>query len=125
MKKDKKLLPTNAMLPAVFCARDTNNFLILIPKKKGKGYLKSCFGWHSKNKAANIFDDEKPDWFVTGDTCDLDAHLSIELKVRWWEKGFDKGIKETIAALQKSFPYVKEWKEDCELFWREVKKNCG
>lgn len=121
---NKKEAGACALLPAVFCARGVHgHLLVLVPKRKGSGYLKSCFGWHGKNEAANVFDEEKPEWFVTGDTCDLDKHLSIELKVYPWEKDFEKGIKETLAALQKSFPHVKEWKEDCALFWREVEKN--
>lgn len=118
MNKDESLQVSPAiakpMLPAVFCARG-RQLLVLIPKKRGGGYLKSCFGWHSKNEAAKIFDEEKPNWFVTGDTCDIDGYLSIDLKLNTWDNDFQKGIEETISSLKKCFPYVIKWEDNSIL----------
>lgn len=96
------------------------SFNIVIPKKRGEGHLKSCFGWHSHNKASSLFDDIKPE--KAGDTCDIDGYLSINTHLRSWEKGYKKLISDIVAALKQCFPYVDKFTES-NVFWDIVIGN--
>jgi len=101
-----------------FCSK---GMLILIPKRRGEGYCKSVFGFHSSNKNCHLFDEIKPDWFV-GDTCDIDGYLHLDLYLNSWDKRFEEGVQLTIEALKTIFPFVTEFKEDDNLFWEMALK---
>lgn len=86
---------------------------VLIPKRKGTGYCKSVFGFHSSNKQSQLFDDIKPEWFA-GDTCDIDGYLDIEIRIpNDWanNKEYKEGLSLTIDALKQCFPFVTEFQE--------------
>jgi ABC-type tungstate transport system permease subunit len=56
-----------------------NALLVLIPKKRGKGYLKSPFGGHHRNDKYNEFltlDDQHD----TSELNDVDGYLHISLR---------------------------------------------
>lgn len=102
----------------------TKSMCVLIPKRKSDGFLKSCFGFDSKNETSKLFDEIKPDWFLTGDYCDLDGYLSLDLRLPIDHPDFKSGIQETVQALLKVFPYVTEFIEDDKKFWAYLlKKN--
>lgn len=89
---------------------------ILIPKRRGVGYCKSVFGGHHSNANHKKFENIKPNWFC-GDTCDVDGYLIIDTKIKTFQIGYDKGLKETLAALKEVFPFISEFKRDYDQFW--------
>ena len=91
------------------------HILIVIPKRKAEGYLKSCFGWHSHNQQSLEWMQLKPD-FCSGDYCDLDNHLDISLNK---DIRFDKKkTAELLYSLKLVFPHIEEFKHDDTLFWK-------
>ena len=64
------------MLQAIYICQ-SSALMVLIPKRRGMGYCKSVFGWHSKNDKAILFDEIAPAWFISGDYTDLDGYLHI------------------------------------------------
>lgn len=97
----------------------SKSLCILIPKRRGTGFCKSVFGWHSANKNCSLFEDVKPSWFC-GDTCDIDGYLQIDLTLSSWDKKYNEGVELTLSALKEVFPFVSEFQENDELFWSAV-----
>jgi len=95
--------------------------MVLLPKKRGVGFRKSVFGFHSKNDDYRTFDSVAPDWFV-GDVFDVDGYLQIDLRLNSWDEKYKEGLRLTISALKWTFKYVSEFKEDDESFWNAL--NC-
>jgi len=102
-------------MTAVYCLQ-YQSMNVLIPKRRGKGYCKSVFGYHSTNDACNKFDSlrdygETPFRWFAGDTCDIDGYLAIDTKVYSWEGKYKEGVELTINALKKCFPFVTDFKQ--------------
>ena len=108
----------NRVLVAVYILQ-SKSLSILIPKRRGGGFCKSVFGWHSANKNCLLFEEIKPTWFC-GDTCDIDGFLQIDLRLNSWDDRFNEGVKLTLESLKQVFPFVTEFQENDELFWDVV-----
>mgnify|MGYP007125706975 CR=1 FL=1 len=110
---------------AIYCLLNTT-INVLIPKRRGTGYCKSVFGFHSANKVSETFDTLRDygknpfNWFA-GDTCDIDGYLSIETKLFWMDERYKEGARLTISALKVCFPFVTEFKQvDPDYFFKQI-----
>lgn len=95
---------------------------LLIPKQRGKGFLKAPFGGAHRGPKYGPFeralmplrDIPKPrGCFMVGEPVDIDNQPYIPL---WqtWTTSPDRGaevVKIVVNALREVFPYVDEWEE--------------
>lgn len=103
----------NIKLVGLYCTQQTS-LNVLVPKRRGSGYCKSVFGFHSHNAASEKFVtlcDKHFNWFSNGDFCDLDGFLQITVTMNWWEPRYKDGLRLALAALKSCFPFVSEFKE--------------
>jgi len=98
-----------------------SDFLVTVPKRRGKGYLKSCFGWSYHNAQSLQWLDEHPTEYATGDVCDIDGYLSLQMVHDISQDEHELGIVAIVDVLKRIFPHVDEWVEDAEMFWESVR----
>ena len=91
---------------------------ILIPKKRGTGYLKSPFGGHHANDKYREFGDYTIKG--KGDSVDIDGYLFVEISFSSWEPAYDQCVKEIMEALCEIFPQVEGYGEIHSEFWDHV-----
>jgi hypothetical protein len=106
---------------ALFFMGIHKSIAVLIPKKNGKGYLKSPFGGHHCNK--KYFEFCQLNLKYSGTCVDIDGYLSVGFGVSSWDKKeYEEGIKEVMEGLVSIFPQCKGYKEvDSPTFWSHVK----
>lgn len=78
---------------------------VLIPKKKGDGFLKSPFGGHHCNDYYRKFTSLAPRG--TGDCVDIDGYLAIGVSYN----PSQRLVKDICSALKKTFPHISNFKE--------------
>ena len=90
---------------------------VLVPKRSGKGYLRTPYGHHLVPKI------EAARWKLDCvDFCGLDGYLALEYGMI-----LDSEERQTIA--EKALPVLaeaygfSEWIEDQELFWHILENN--
>ena len=93
---------------------------ILIPKKNGKGYLKSPLGGHHTNKKYHEF--QQLNLNYAGDCVDIDGYLNVGFGLNSWDKGYEDAIKEVLEGIVEVFTQCKGYKEiDHPTFWSHIK----
>lgn len=84
----------------------------VIPKKNGKGFLKSAIGYHGLNDKGRLLSellDGKPYIdFGAGEFCDLDGYLSISIKGQYdcYVEKSEMVEKELKQIIQIVFPHI-------------------
>ena len=93
---------------------------ILIPKKRGVGYLKSPFGGHYAGEKYKEFCSLNLTY--AGDAFDIDGYLSIGLGLNSWDADYIKAVTEIMEGVISIFPQCCGFKEvDSPTFWSHVK----
>ena len=93
---------------------------ILVPKKRGIGYLKSPFGGHHCNK--HYFEFTSLNLTYVGDCCDIDGYLSIDFRLNQWDEEYQFAINEIMTGIVTVFKQCEGYKEiDAETFYRLIK----
>ena len=94
---------------------DRGGLNILIPKRRGTGYLKVPFGHHAVSGLNDI------ECAVSADFDGLEGYLSVEYIHR--PHGYSKSEEEAVALimpmLAKHYGFT-TWREDAKLFWKIV-----
>jgi len=100
----------------------TKEFRVSIPKQRGVGQLKNCFGFEGRtNAAAKRFIDECDTRYVDNwEWCDMDGYLVLEMTSYDYLPAAADCKKSIIATLQSIFPYINEWVEGEASFWNAV-----
>lgn len=105
---------------ALFFLGIQNSVCVLIPKKRGKGYLKSPFGGHHANLQYRQFNQSNLE--KVGDSVDIDGYLSIEIRANSWDKDYYDVVHSVMDELMEVFPQIKGYEEiDSPTFWSHVK----
>ncbi len=94
-------------MKALYTLQVWGQFSCRIPKKNGKGYLKSAMGGHHINEDSRKFTE-----IMDRDICDIDGYLSISMS----DKREEAEIRE---ALEKVFPRITHWEQvkDIEVLY--------
>lgn len=98
------------------------DFRVSIPKQRGIGQLKNCFGFQGRmNNASRRFIDEcntkhVDDW----EWSDMDGYLVLQMTCYNYEPAAADCKKSIIGTLQSIFPYINEWIEGADSFWDAI-----
>lgn len=105
---------------ALFFLGIQNRVCVLIPKKRGKGYLKSPFGGHHANLQYRKFNQSNLE--KVGDCVDIDGYLSVDIRANSWGKDYYDVVHSIMDELMDVFPQIKGYEEiDSPTFWSHVK----
>lgn len=88
---------------------DSGGLNVLIPKRRGEGYLAVPYGHHAVAALGQIEAEEGIDM------CGLDGYL--ELDYRRCSDERDAIVARVMPKLAKHFGF-KSWREDTKLFWK-------
>ena len=96
---------------ALFTYDSLYNMYVLIPKKRGEGFLKYALGGHHGNDKYRelIYHDVVSEYF--GDVTDVDGYVSIEMKGHGLDDTFKSKASEVRAVIKELFPQIRNWKQ--------------
>ena len=79
---------------------------ILIPKRRGVGYLKAPFGGHHCNDAYRAFTSE-----IQSDCFDIDGYLFVGTSYNWQSQEYRDFTSEVLQVLLEIYPHCSGAKE--------------
>jgi hypothetical protein len=94
---------------------DLSGLSVLIPKRRGTGYLRYPLGHHRVEKLADIEYDEGID------LCGIDGYLQLEYGYRKPDERREIEAR-VMPKLAAHFGFT-SWHEDCALFWKILQPN--
>jgi hypothetical protein len=92
---------------AIFSRHISQRFVFRVPKKNGRGYLKSCFGGHHNSNT--YFEWEPPE--KADLEADIDGYTVLSLRLNWWDEGYDELLKEIRSSIEQVYPRITGWRE--------------
>ena len=92
---------------------------ILIPKKRGVGYLRSPFGGHHTNR--QYFDFCDYNIKGKGDSVDIVGYLVVGISFYSLQPEYDQCVKEIMEALCEIFPQADGYEEIHSEFWNYIR----
>ncbi len=92
---------------------DRGGLNILIPKRRGAGYLKCPIGHHPVAALSDI------EVAVSADFCGLDGYLQVEY-IRTVPQDKEAEAVAKIMPMLASYFGFKTWREDTRAFWKVV-----
>lgn len=95
---------------------DLGGLNVLIPKRRGTGYLRVPYGHHNDPKLNRIAD------AIRADVCGLDGYLAFEISLSRQDRERIVGI--VLPMLAAHFGFT-QWREDPKAFWAELLPNNG
>jgi hypothetical protein len=100
------LKKSNTALISINGISDIN---ILIPKIRGKGYVKSPFGGHHSNDKYK----ELSRFNIDMDVSDIDGYVNIHTsyRINQWDDAFNDYVNNIKKVFEELFPRIKSWKE--------------
>ena len=97
---------------------DRGGLNVLIPKRRGTGYLKCPLGHHVVKALSDVESD------VGCDLCGLDGYLQVDYYHRPHGRSKSEAEATTLIMpmLAKHFGFT-TWREDTQLFWKIVESG--
>lgn len=94
---------------------------VLIPKRKGEGFLKSPFGGHHSNKYYWDFMNKMTNERHFKDVSDIDGCAYVSTYLCYYEEGFDKHEENILKALESVFKHVNGFERITRHdFWKKM-----
>lgn len=84
---------------------------IIVPKKRGDGFLVSALGWHYNTEKYQSFIEKTAHVLGVMGVSDCDGYLSVELKKNSWEDGFYDDVNLVLDAIKDIHQHIEEFKE--------------
>lgn len=96
---------------------------LLIPKKKGKGFLKKPLGGHHANKNTMdlVYSDDLTGVVNFYHTTDVDNYLSLKMCKADYQQGFDSDLSIVLEKVKETWNQIKGFElVEQHVFWDAV-----